>query len=151
MKIMEKQAYEERIQTLLHLQEANYRAYEELDKKAHEFSEWLETRRREHQKTSNIFAGSECYAIQQKFDDLFFSVEAIASVENKNIKEDIYKLIEEEPGIRTSAIIERLPYPCIDIIEALDELKDEDQVESNPIQVTGKKWSNNPNKTEVKE
>lgn len=70
---------EERIETLLNLEEANYRAYEELDKKAHDFSEWLETRLREHVILHHIFAASECFAIQQKFDEVFFAVKASPS------------------------------------------------------------------------
>ncbi len=58
------------------------------------------------------------------------------------IKEQILELIKSEPGIRTSQIIERIPYPCIDIIEALDELKDENQVEPKDIQVTDELWTN---------
>ena len=72
------ECYEERIQTLLNLKEANYRAYEELDKKAHDFSEWLEVRLREHE-IQHHFAVSECYAIQQKFDEVFFAVKASPS------------------------------------------------------------------------
>lgn len=83
MKVTEKQAYEERIQTLLRLKEANYQAYEELDKKIHEFAEWLESRAQYHLKKGNIFEGSELQAIQGKFDDIFFSVKAIASHQEK--------------------------------------------------------------------
>ena len=75
-----KECYEERIKNLLYLKEANYKAYEELDKKIHEFSDYLQQRRLEHQKSGDIFTGSECYTITQKFDDVFFSVEAIASL-----------------------------------------------------------------------
>jgi hypothetical protein len=89
MKVTEKQAYEERIQTLLRMKEANYRAYEEIDKKTHEFSEYLEQRLREHQQKHHIFEGSECFTIQQKFDDLFFSVEGIcSSLSEKTIPSD---------------------------------------------------------------
>lgn len=83
MKITEKQAYEERIQTLLRMKEANFKAYEELDKKIHEFSMWLEVRAQYHLKKGDIFEGSELHSIQEKFDDLFFSVEAIASFSSK--------------------------------------------------------------------
>ena len=79
MKITEKEAYEERIQHLLLMKEANYRAYETLDKQIHEFSEWLGTRLYSHQQKGNIFATQECWSIQQKFDEVFFSVEAIAT------------------------------------------------------------------------
>lgn len=73
------ECYEERIETLLNLKEANYRAYEELVKKVHDFSEWLETRLREHVIQHHIFAASECFAIQQKFDEVFFAVKASPS------------------------------------------------------------------------
>lgn len=86
MKITEKQAYEERIQTLLRLKEANYKAYEELDKKIHEFAEWLEVRRQYHLKKDHIFEGSELYAIQEKLDELFFTVTGVASVTQKSTK-----------------------------------------------------------------
>jgi septation ring formation regulator EzrA len=75
-----KDCYEERIQTLLKLKEANYKAYEELDKKIHKFSEYLESRRLEHQKNNDIFACSELFVITQKYDDIFFGIEAIPSL-----------------------------------------------------------------------
>jgi len=80
------ECYEERIQTLLNLKEANYRAYEELDKKAHDFSEWLEVRLREHEIQHHIFDASECYAIQQKFDEVFFAVKASPSDKPKEME-----------------------------------------------------------------
>ncbi len=42
----------------------------------YDFSEWLEVRLREHEILHHIFAASECYAIQQKFDEVFFTVKA---------------------------------------------------------------------------
>ena len=84
------ECYEERIQTLLNLKEANYRAYEELDKKAHDFSEWLEVRLREHE-IQHHFAVSECYAIQQKFDEVFFAVKASS---DKTAREGVTKMSE---------------------------------------------------------
>ena len=80
MKITEKQAYDERIQTLLRLKEANYKAYEELDKKIHEFAEWLEVRRQYHLHKDHIFESTELYTIQEKFDELFFSIKATIGV-----------------------------------------------------------------------
>lgn len=73
------ECYEERIQTLLNLKEANYRTYAELDKKINDFSEWLEARLQEHQKKHFTISASECFAIQQKFDEVFFAVKASPS------------------------------------------------------------------------
>jgi len=60
--------------------------YEELDKKAHDFSEWLEVRLREHE-IQHHFAVSECYAIQQKFDEVFFAVKASSPSDKQQEKE----------------------------------------------------------------
>jgi len=74
------ECYEERIQTLLNLKEANYRTYAELDKKINDFSEWLEARLQEHQEKPNFtISASECWIIQQKFDEVFFAVKASPS------------------------------------------------------------------------
>ena len=83
------ECYEERIQTLLNLKEANYRAYEELDKKIHDFSEWLEARLQEHQEKPNFtISASECFAIQQKFDEAFFAVKASPSNKPKTMEKE---------------------------------------------------------------
>jgi len=83
------ECYEERIQTLLNLKEANYRAYEELDKKIHDFSEWLEARLQEHQEKPNFtISASECFAIQQKFDEVFFAVKASPSNKPKTMEKE---------------------------------------------------------------
>lgn len=82
------ECYEERIQTLLNLKEANYRAYAELDKKINDFSEWLEARLQEHQEKPNFtISASECHIIQQKFDEVFFAVKASPSNKPKQTME----------------------------------------------------------------
>jgi hypothetical protein len=83
-----KESYEERIKTLLYLKEANYKAYEELDKKIHEFAEWLEIRRQYHAKKGDIFEGSELNAIQEKYDELFFSIKAVCSVYQNKVNNE---------------------------------------------------------------
>ena len=59
---------EERIETLLNLEEANYRAYEELDKK-HDF-QMVRNQITRTCNTASYFAASECLLFE-KFDEVF--------------------------------------------------------------------------------
>lgn len=44
---------------------------EDYEQAIKEFQSWIETRQQENRKKGDIFAGSENYAISQKFEELF--------------------------------------------------------------------------------